>query len=296
MKEELKACSKNIKTALLAGGVLLLALAGLCIYQGKQLAGYREDEAGYAEYRKTKEADAIKLKQLTEDNEKMLRDMKELSNLEKKLRRALIRDVDNSKLGDFSSTTSVQPSSYTSAGQGSNKALDKASTMATLTAQNKNIKAQIETTKASIANLLLEVEGKGGTLASFPDRWPVDGGVITSSYGGRADPIVGGFEYHQGIDIGLDFGEPIYAAGAGTITQAGLNGGYGIFASIDHGNGYKTQYGHMSAVAVQAGQRVGKGEIIGFVGSTGYSTGAHLHFEVLVDDQRIDPFYLNQHK
>lgn len=286
---------KSYKLALIVGAVLLVGLAGLCFSQSKQLATYKNDAAGYEEYRKNKEADALKLKQLTEDNEKMLRDMQEISNLEKKLRRALIRDIDNSKLGDTSSASSVSPSSYT-AGQGSGKTLDKASTIVMLTEQNKNIKAQIETTKTSVAELLSMMEGRSGALASFPDKWPVNGGVISSPYGGRTDPIASGYEYHRGIDIALDYGEPIYAAGAGTVLQAGVNGGYGIFASIDHGNGYQTQYGHMSAVAVRAGQRVAKGEVIGFVGNTGYSTGPHLHFEVLADGQTIDPFFLSRRK
>lgn len=286
---------KTLKRALVVGVVLIVGLAGLCFHQSRQLAAYKADEAGYKEYRKNKEADAIKLKQLTEDNEKMLRDMQEISNLEKKLRRVLIRDIDNSKLGDLSSAGSVSPSGYT-AGQGGNKELDKATITSMLTAQNKNIKSQIDTTKASVADLLSMMEGRSGALASFPDKWPVNGGVISSPYGGRTDPVSGGSEYHQGVDIALEYGEPVYAAGAGTITQAGVNGGYGIFASIDHGNGYKTQYGHMSAVAVKSGQKVGKGEIIGFVGNTGYSTGPHLHFEVLSDGQTIDPFFITKKK
>lgn len=287
--------SKNLKLALIASAVIIVGLAGMCFYQNQQLSAYKQDAAGYEEYRKNKEADALKLKQLTEDNEKMLRDMQEISNLEKKLRRALIRDIDNTKLGDVSDASSVVPSSYT-AGQGSGKSLDKATTMAVLTQQNKNIKAQIDATKASVAELLSMMEGRSGALASFPDKWPVNGGVISSSYGGRTDPVASGFEYHHGVDIALDYGEPIYAAGAGMVTHAGQNGGYGIFASIDHGNGYKTQYGHMSAVAVNAGQRVAKGEIIGFVGNTGYSTGPHLHFEVLSDGQTIDPFFISKRK
>lgn len=76
------------------------------------------------------------------------------------------------------------------------------------------------------------------------------------------------------------------------VEQAGLNGGYGRYVRIDHGNGYKTAYGHMSGLAVAAGQQVIKGEIIGFVGSSGYSTGPHLHYEVLVDGSYVDPSYV----
>ena len=89
---------------------------------------------------------------------------------------------------------------------------------------------------------------------------------------------------------------PVYATAAGTIEQAGWNGGYGRYVRINHGNGYETAYGHMSGIAVAAGQKVIKGEIIGFVGSTGYSTGPHIHYEVLADGQNIDPFYVLKNK
>ena len=78
----------------------------------------------------------------------------------------------------------------------------------------------------------------------------------------------------------------------GTVEMAGWNGGYGQFVKIRHGNGYESAYGHMSGIAVTTGQQVRKGEIIGFVGSTGYSTGPHLHFEVFVDGENIDPLYM----
>ena len=94
------------------------------------------------------------------------------------------------------------------------------------------------------------------------------------------------------VDIAVEFGEPVYASAMGTIEVAGWNGGYGRYVRIDHGNGYETAYGHMSGIAVAPGQSVRKGEIIGFVGSSGYSTGPHVHFEVFVDGQNVDPMYM----
>ena len=90
----------------------------------------------------------------------------------------------------------------------------------------------------------------------------------------------------------VESGTPVYAAAMGTVEIAGWNGGYGQFVKIRHGNGYESAYGHMSGIAVTTGQQVRKGEIIGFVGSTGYSTGPHLHFEVFVDGENIDPLYM----
>lgn len=280
--------------------VCVLVLAGAvggAGYLYHQLADYRSEAADFAAYKQHKEEQQTKLQQLLNDNEKMLRDMAEISNLEKKLRRAIIRDVDSSKLGEQNNlveqTTAKDSSANTSyTGKGGPEKLDVNSTMAVLRAQNVNINQMLATTKKSVSELLGEVEGKSGAAASFPDKWPTDGGVISSNYGARTGPIEGGYDWHPGIDIAVDFGTPIYATAAGTIEQAGWNGGYGRYVRINHGNGYQTAYGHMSGIAVAAGQKVIKGEIIGFVGSTGYSTGPHLHYEVLADGSTIDPFYV----
>lgn len=136
------------------------------------------------------------------------------------------------------------------------------------------------------------MEGRSGTLAAFPNKWPVNSTAISSNYGYRMDPISSGSEWHEGIDIPADFGSPVYASGAGTVEFAAWNGGYGRYVRINHGNGYKTAYGHMSGLATASGQQVAKGQIIGFVGSSGYSTGPHVHFEVISEGQTIDPFYV----
>ncbi len=284
--------------------VLFIALGvifAVCIcsigYLYYQLSDYRSEAKEFAEYKTHKVEQRDKLQQLLNDNEKMLRDMAEITNLEKKLRRAIIRDVDSSKLGTASSalvTETTPVSSYT--GSGGNAEMDAAGTMAVLQAQNENINAMLSNTKKSVGELLSEVEGRGGKLANFPDRWPADGGVISSGYGMRTNPVAGGYDWHPGIDIALDFGAPVYAAAAGTVEQAGWNGGYGRYVRLNHGNGYATAYGHMSGLAVAAGQHVRKGEIIGFIGSTGYSTGPHLHYEVLADGGNVDPFYVLKRK
>ena len=278
-------------------GVLLVAGAmGYAGYLYHQLADYRSEAAEFAAYKQNKEEQQTKLQQLVNDNEKMLRDMAEISNLEKKLRRAVIRDVDSSKLGegtsmvDSTAKETASTSGYT--GKGGPGKMDVEGAMSVLRAQNVNIAQMLDATKKSVSELLGEVEGKSGAAATFPDKWPTEGGVISSGYGARSGPIEGGYDWHPGIDIAVEFGTPVYATAAGTVEQAGPNGGYGRYVRIAHGNGYETAYGHMSCLAVAAGQKVIKGEIIGFVGSTGYSTGPHLHYEVLADGQTIDPFYV----
>jgi murein DD-endopeptidase MepM/ murein hydrolase activator NlpD len=94
---------------------------------------------------------------------------------------------------------------------------------------------------------------------------------------------------HEGIDLGAAYGTPIAAAAAGTVIYAGWLGGYGNLTVIDHGGGLATAYGHQSSIAVSVGEQVAQGQTIGYVGSTGHSTGPHLHFEVRVDGQAVDP-------
>lgn len=130
---------------------------------------------------------------------------------------------------------------------------------------------------------------KHSNSTSMPDKWPTDGGRISSTYGHRPDPIASSSQWHPGIDIATDFGAPVYASGSGMVEMADWNGGYGRYVRINHGNGYKTVYGHMSNFATATGKKVAKGDVIGFVGSSGYSTGPHIHFEIIADGHAIDP-------
>jgi len=114
-------------------------------------------------------------------------------------------------------------------------------------------------------------------------------GRLTSSFGIRVHPVSGSKIFHKGIDIGSARGNPVYAYAAGTVVYAGWNAGYGNFVAIDHGNGMVTSYGHLSAIYVSVGQHVSARQRIGAVGSTGVSTGPHLHFEVMVNGEWRNP-------
>lgn len=130
----------------------------------------------------------------------------------------------------------------------------------------------------------------GGTFV-----WPSVSSYITSSYGTRVHPVTGTVKRHAGIDIGASYGTDVYAANSGTVIVSGWNsGGYGNYVVIDHGGGYTTLYGHCSSLLVSKGQTVTKGQVIAKVGSTGMSTGPHLHFEVLVNGSTTNPMsYFN---
>jgi murein DD-endopeptidase MepM/ murein hydrolase activator NlpD len=123
-----------------------------------------------------------------------------------------------------------------------------------------------------------------------PSTMPVTDTYISSPFGNRIDPITGGHEFHKGLDLDAHMGEPIHSAADGIVIRAGFDtGGYGNVVDIDHGNGYITRYGHCSRVLVKVGDLVHAGDEIAKVGSTGRSTGAHLHFEVWINGQPVNP-------
>lgn len=131
----------------------------------------------------------------------------------------------------------------------------------------------------------------GSTVGTGNLVWPSYCTYITSRQGPRVHPITGKYKNHGGTDIGASYGSAIYAADSGKVVSSsdGWNGGWGNYVMIDHGNGMQTLYAHMSSRAVSVGQTVKRGQTIGYVGSTGMSTGPHLHFEMYVNGARIDP-------
>jgi murein DD-endopeptidase MepM/ murein hydrolase activator NlpD len=128
------------------------------------------------------------------------------------------------------------------------------------------------------------------TFATVPVRKPVEGSVdMSSPFGVRTDPFLGKAAMHTGIDLRGDIGEPVHATANGKVTMAGWEGGYGKMVEIDHGNGLATRYGHLSEIDVKVGQIVRIGQVIGKIGSTGRSTGPHLHYETRVHDEPVNP-------
>jgi len=157
-----------------------------------------------------------------------------------------------------------------------------------LQAQSAAIAAAIREAQARAAAEAAAAAARGSSVASAPPMssgplgWPVSG-PVTSPFGWRWGRM------HEGIDIAVGYGTPIGAAGAGTVIYCGWMGGYGNLVVIDHGGGLATAYGHQSSIATGCGQPVSRGQIIGYVGSTGHSTGPHLHFEVRVNGAAVDP-------
>jgi murein DD-endopeptidase MepM/ murein hydrolase activator NlpD len=125
-------------------------------------------------------------------------------------------------------------------------------------------------------------------VAYAPSIWPVQG-IVTSSFGARLDPFNGEGAFHSGIDIATFKGDAVRAPADGTVTKAGMGTGYGREIRLDHGHGVETLYAHLSGFAVVAGQDVRRGDILGYVGSSGHSTGPHLHYEVRIHDTPVNP-------
>jgi murein DD-endopeptidase MepM/ murein hydrolase activator NlpD len=135
------------------------------------------------------------------------------------------------------------------------------------------------------------VERRNALAEATPSIWPAHG-WLSSTMGRRTDPLKGEPDFHSGLDIAGDRGQPVYATAAGLVKQAGRQGAYGNLIVIDHGFGLETRYGHLSKFQVQAGQHVKRGDVIGTLGSTGRATGTHLHYEVLANGRLLNPLRL----
>jgi murein DD-endopeptidase MepM/ murein hydrolase activator NlpD len=124
---------------------------------------------------------------------------------------------------------------------------------------------------------------------SIPSRMPLDDARLTSDYGMRTHPVLGGRRNHKGVDLAQPTGTPVYATADGLVSKAEPFSSYGNYIQIEHGGELQTRYAHLAGYAVAAGQQVTKGQLIGYVGSTGRSTGPHLHYEVRVAGEAVDP-------
>lgn len=151
------------------------------------------------------------------------------------------------------------------------------------------LNSEVDTLEARLAAQKAAATATPGSLSGYGFVWPVSSTYITSRAGYRVHPISGETKYHSGMDIAADSGSPVWAAASGTVSLAGWNGGYGYCIMIDHDNGLTTLYGHLSSIGVSVGQSVTAKQSIGAVGSTGLSTGPHLHFEIRSGGACMDP-------
>jgi murein DD-endopeptidase MepM/ murein hydrolase activator NlpD len=147
----------------------------------------------------------------------------------------------------------------------------------------------IQRPETATDELLFKADKYLKTILYLPLGKPIKG-PITSSYGKRIDPLNHKPGFHTGVDIRGNKGEPIYATADGVVQKAFRNGGYGNYVVIDHGNGYTSSFAHMQKYLVHRGERIERGQVIGFVGNTGRSTGTHLHYEIAFNNKTINPY------
>jgi len=240
-----------------AAVVLLAVMAGL----------------SYGFYGLTQQAEHLRIerenRKLRAENDKQKQELQRLNN-----RVDAVEDTSR-KLAEISGVEKDQPVR----GQGGPaRPVDSAAALAALVAKTERLEREMR----DYEDLLRR---RGMT----PSIWPVSG-KLESGMGGRRNPFGGrGFEYHEGQDIDASYGTPVMVAASGTVTIAGRERGYGNVIYVDHGAGVTTRYGHLSQIDVKIGQTVTRGQTIGLVGSTGRSTGPHLHYEVRINNQPVDP-------
>jgi len=153
------------------------------------------------------------------------------------------------------------------------------------------LRSLLEGLESRLLAVRKNVEKRAALAATSPSIWPARG-WLTSTMGSRQDPITGDADFHPGLDIAGDRGQPVYATATGTVRQSGWENGYGNVITIDHGFGLQTRYGHLLKSEVKVGGKVKRGDLIGRVGSTGRSTGYHLHYEVRANGKLVNPLQL----
>lgn len=272
-KAHIKYAFTGIASVVIALGIALGVLGHMAIQNEAQ-------KQELAEYKQTKQEQAQKIQELQQMAEKNQKQLAYLSKLEDQVRSQMEK-----------SGAQLPPKSDASvyAGKGG-ASLGSASEVSFMLEQEKNISLQAKAKAEDFQKLLGAIKNENYRRDVTPSQWPTDGGFISSAFGGRPNPFSGyGRDWHPGIDIAVDYGTPVYASAAGYVQQAGWYGGYGKYIRLGHDFGYETAYGHMSRLAVSAGSFVKKGEVIGYVGSTGYSTGPHLHFEILKYGEQVNP-------
>ncbi len=152
------------------------------------------------------------------------------------------------------------------------------------------VRAEVLDLKNQLKEVVPALERTLEVERSLPQGLPLRGYKgVTSFFGTRKNPFGPGYEFHDGLDFAAPYGAPVYATGSGVVAQVGWMGAYGLAVLLDHAEGYQTLYGHLSRLAVHPGQRVERGQVLGYVGSTGRSTGPHLHYSVYRYGTPLDP-------
>jgi murein DD-endopeptidase MepM/ murein hydrolase activator NlpD len=230
-------------------------------------------------------AQVSQIEQLARITTSLQADMERLNSLDAEIRRI----VNNDDVAVTSRAGLVRPSvSYN--GQGGPQVEPNINNIKAFV---NDLQSAVKVREQSLAELKQELLVKKARMEATPSIWPTNGDV-TSRFGSRSSPFDGGSDWHPGIDIANSSGTTIVATADGEVIQSEWYGGYGNMVQIDHGNGIRTIYAHNSQIIVHTGQVVKKGQIIAYMGNTGYSTGPHLHYEIRVNGTTVNPMnFLN---
>ena len=273
---------KHIRIAFTCIGIFLVGVfttIGVLAHFAVLREGQREELAAYERTKEANERAIQELRKMAEENQK---ELAYLAKLEDEVREQMEK-------GGMKVPEKTDISAF--GGKGG-PYVSEVSEMNVVFEQERNIRSQAGAKKQDFEKLLKTIKDENYRREFTPSQWPTEGGVITSYFGGRSDPFGYGSDWHPGIDIGNYYGAPVYAAASGYVAMAGWMRGYGRYIEINHDYGYVTVYGHMSSIIVEAGEYVTKGQIIAYVGSSGYSTGPHLHFEIIRYGREINPLNL----
>lgn len=267
--------------SVVAGALLLVGAFGYSTYTSYSL---RDEAAQIERLQQVNSIQQEQLLQLSKKADNLQSQLSELGQVEMEL-----RQITGMEAG-ASDTPQGNGGDGTHNGQGGpvNQSLNIENVSTVLSDLEQRVairKASIQQLKEAMKERQTLLGNEQGAAVTTPSIWPTTGDV-SSPYGLRW----GGSDFHPGIDIADDAGTPIVATADGVVTDAGWNsGGYGNMVDIDHGNGYLTRYAHAQAVVVSPGQYVRRGQVIAYMGSTGYSTGPHVHYEVRINGRAVNP-------
>lgn len=270
---------KTVKYAAITLGLCLTIISGTMLNYRYQANVATKDKYELNQLREVNYTQQGQLEELAKTTAELQQNMKRLNQLDSDLRRI----VNNEDTTDTSRSAPPRLPNYN--GQGGPAVQPKAAELLNLV---KELKAAANEREESLLNLKQSLAEKQERMAATPSIWPA-GGEVTSRFGWRNSPWGGGGDWHPGIDIANDTGTPIYATADGTVASSSWFGGYGNMVEINHGNGIVSIYGHNSQNLVSAGQSVKKGQLIAYMGSTGYSTGPHVHYEIRVNGSAVNP-------
>ncbi|MBO8137409.1 MAG: M23 family metallopeptidase [Desulfotomaculum sp.] len=282
--------------------VLFACITALTIYFSVRYLQMKEELVELKDLRKINTIQAAKLKTIESETMKLKEQMTELKNLEKDVREMIGRESVSSRSRPLNSRKIVETSSYHPGDNAEKiplldlinrksyreKKLEWDKRYLTAASISRSLLAETGEVKRSLELLKKDVAARKAYLAARPSGLPARG-RISSGYGYRRSPFTGRKDFHPGIDIAAPYGEPVVATGKGKVVFVGYKAGYGKTVIIDHSFGFRTVYAHNSKIKVEVGDTVTRGECIALVGSTGSSTGPHLHYEVIKNGVRVDP-------